>query len=93
MAKYLVAFDVRNAFNSLRWDVIHTELKNRNAPGYLRKIMKGYLSDQWVRLHLAKDPPNTGWRWGSHRDRSLGRPCETWCMIVYSRDLWALGVK
>ena len=37
----LVAFDVRNAFNSLRWDVIHKELENRNAPGDLKKNNEG----------------------------------------------------
>lgn len=49
-----MAFDVRNAFNSLRWDVIHKELENRNAFCYLKKIMKGDRSDRWVRLHLSE---------------------------------------
>ena len=49
----IVTFDIRNAFNSLRWDVIHAELERRCAPVYLQKILKGYLSDRWVVYHHA----------------------------------------
>ena len=48
----IVTFDVRNAFNSLRWDVIHEELERRGAPAYLKKMLRNYLSDGWVILHL-----------------------------------------
>ena len=50
----LITFDIRNAFNTLSWDVIHAELERRCAPLYLRKIMEGYLSDRWVVYHHAE---------------------------------------
>ena len=102
----LVAFDVRNAFNSLRWDLIHKELENRNASGYLKQIMKGYLSDRWVRLHLAEGsiehrmevgvPQGTvigPTLWNLVYDRLLKRPVSPACEVIGYADDIALLVS
>lgn len=44
----LVTLDVRNAFNSLKWDKIVQELERRRVSGRLRKVIQNYLSDRQV---------------------------------------------
>ena len=42
----LVTIDVKNAFNSLNWNVVRKALRNANVPLYLRGIVNSYLSDR-----------------------------------------------
>ncbi|PHT96528.1 hypothetical protein BC332_34546 [Capsicum chinense] len=44
----LIGIDVKNAFNSLRWADIISELKKQNVPAYLVAIMQSYLEDRFV---------------------------------------------
>lgn len=39
----LVNFDVRNTFNTLRWEDIFAELRSRGVPGYLVRLLGAYL--------------------------------------------------
>ncbi|VVC46488.1 Endonuclease/exonuclease/phosphatase,Reverse transcriptase domain [Cinara cedri] len=47
----VVALDVQNAFNSARWDRIESALRKRNAPGYIVKIVRSYLSGRTLRFN------------------------------------------
>ncbi|KAL4082363.1 hypothetical protein QTP88_030019 [Uroleucon formosanum] len=42
----LVTLDVRNAFNSLRWPVIDSALRDMNTPEYLVRMLRSWLSDR-----------------------------------------------
>uniref|UniRef100_A0A6V7LWW6 Reverse transcriptase domain-containing protein n=1 Tax=Bracon brevicornis TaxID=1563983 RepID=A0A6V7LWW6_9HYME len=50
----LAALDVKNAFNSARWDAISQALDRLQVPKYLRRIIKSYLSDSFTRLRMGK---------------------------------------
>ena len=43
-----VSFDIANAFNSLPWPVIRRALVEKGVPGYLRRVLDGYLSGKWL---------------------------------------------
>jgi len=43
-----VSFDIANAFNSLPWPVIRRALVEKEIPGYLWRVLDGYLSDRWL---------------------------------------------
>lgn len=47
----LIMLDVGNAFNTLRWDVIHRELEAKNFPEYLKGFVKGYFRERTVRYY------------------------------------------
>lgn len=53
----LVTFDVRNAFNTLRWTDIFAELKARRVPRYLRRLLGSYFRRRGITYHSE-----TGWR-------------------------------
>lgn len=38
-----VSLDIRNAFNSIRWDTIERSMQNKNFPVYLRRCVSTYL--------------------------------------------------
>jgi len=42
----LVTFDVKNAFNSLRWPVIDETLRNKDIPEYIVLMIRSWLSDR-----------------------------------------------
>lgn len=44
----LILLDVKNAFNSLRWDSVIKEMKRRNFPHKIIKLIRSYLSDRWL---------------------------------------------
>lgn len=45
----MVTFDVRNAFNSVRWvDILDVLERRFKVPGYLRMIISDYLNDRWL---------------------------------------------
>ena len=42
---------MKNAFNTLRWDVIHRELQARDFAEYLKGVIKGYFRERTVRYY------------------------------------------
>ena len=44
----MVTLDVKNAFNTLGWDLILAELDRRGVSRAVLRVMKDYLSDRWV---------------------------------------------
>ncbi|XP_076301777.1 uncharacterized protein LOC143219856 [Lasioglossum baleicum] len=44
----MIALDIRNAFNTLRWSLIRDELKRRNTPEYLQKIIANYFEKRKI---------------------------------------------
>lgn len=49
-----VSIDIANAFNSLPWPKIHDALRDKGFPFYIRRIMRGYLSNRWIEF-IASD--------------------------------------
>lgn len=43
-----VAFDIQNAFNTLPWEGVLDECRNRSLPLYLQKVLKSYLSERTI---------------------------------------------
>lgn len=41
----IITLDIKNAFNSSSWSAVFTELKNREIPLYLGKILVDYFMD------------------------------------------------
>lgn len=50
----LVTLDVKNAFNSARWDLIKRELREKILPVYLQNILDSYLEDRTIRTRKNK---------------------------------------
>lgn len=46
----IMCIDVKNAFNSLRWEVILKEAKSRSLPSNLTRVLANYLKDRFVVL-------------------------------------------
>lgn len=44
----LVSIDIRNAFNSARWDICIEAIRRKGVPTYLLRMMDNYLRDRWV---------------------------------------------
>ena len=44
----IITLDIKSAFNSASWSAIFTELKNREIPLYLRKILVDYFMDRQI---------------------------------------------
>lgn len=42
----MVLLEVKNAFNSVDWDVILKSLAKREVPDYLKRILESYLQDR-----------------------------------------------
>lgn len=47
---FVVSHDIRNAFNSIPWRLIHDELKRKNFPPYIRRLIDSYLSDRFIQF-------------------------------------------
>lgn len=43
-----VSIDIKNAFNSLPWDVIRNALRRKRFPDYIRRIVDNYLQDRSI---------------------------------------------
>lgn len=43
-----VAFDIKNAFNTLPWKAVLEECRVRSVPPYLQKVLKNYLSERTI---------------------------------------------
>ena len=50
----MVALDIKNAFNTLRWRRILEETKEGRFPGQLMKILNDYLSDRIIVAHCQE---------------------------------------
>lgn len=44
----LVSIDIRNAFNSVRWENCIEALETKSVPAYLTRMLDNYLSERWV---------------------------------------------
>ena len=44
----LISIDIRNAFNTARWNICIEAMVRKNVPDYLLRMIDDYLSDRWV---------------------------------------------
>ena len=44
----LISIDIRNAFNTARWNICIEAMVRKKVPDYLLRIIDDYLSDRWV---------------------------------------------
>ena len=44
----LVSIDIRNAFNTARWNICIEAMMRKKVPDYLLRMIDDYLSDRWV---------------------------------------------
>ena len=51
--------DIRNAFNSARWDRILESLSKMEVPGYLQKIVMNYFKDRILKYDTEEGPKVT----------------------------------
>ncbi|XP_043476282.1 uncharacterized protein LOC122507561 [Leptopilina heterotoma] len=82
----LVSIDIRNAFNSAKWDNCMEAMRCKGVPTYLLRMMDNYLSDRWVvyesdACHIkekmtcgAPQGSKVGWRPRAHRKIQSGNP-------------------
>ena len=61
----LVTFDVRNAFNTVTWSLIVSELKRRGISKYLINIIESYFKDRWITISGLKRQMKVGVPQGS----------------------------
>lgn len=50
----VIALDVKNAFNSLKWKSIYKELVDRDIPRYLIKVIKNYFQDRNIEYQTGE---------------------------------------
>lgn len=62
----LIALDIKNAFNSLRWCDILISMAEREFPAYIRKLVASYLSNRIIRFE--------GKEWFIQEEMSCGAP-------------------
>lgn len=61
----VVALDVRNAFNTARWENIVAELEARRVPGYLLQMIQAYFTDRFIQSGKIKRRTTMGVPQGS----------------------------
>ena len=44
----LISIDIRNAFNTTRWNICIDAIVRKKVPNYLLRMIDDYLSDRWV---------------------------------------------
>ena len=44
----LISIDIRNAFNTARWNICIEAMVRKKVPDYLLRMIDDYLSDRWV---------------------------------------------
>ena len=44
----LIGIDIRNAFNTMMWNICIEAMMRKKVPGYLLRMIDDYLSDRWV---------------------------------------------
>lgn len=61
----LILLDVRNAFNTMKWDVILSALERKGISTYLRRIISSYLQDRALHTDHSKREVTAGVPQGS----------------------------
>ena len=44
----LISIDIRNAFNTARWNICIEAMVRKKVPDYLLQVIDDYQSDRWV---------------------------------------------
>ena len=44
----LISIDIRNAFNTAKWNICIEAMIRKKVPDYLLRMIDDYLSDRWV---------------------------------------------
>lgn len=52
----MATLDVRNAFNSAKWNCIMRALSGANVPGYLRRMVASYFTDRILKYDIEDGP-------------------------------------
>ena len=68
----MVTIDVRNAFNTLSWDLILEELGARGVPQVIRALLGDYFSDRVVVVHNEEEHVEMGIRAGVPQGSVIG---------------------
>ena len=68
----MVTIDVRNAFNTLSWDLILEELGVRGVPQVIRTLLGDYFSDRVVVVHNEEEHVEMGVRAGVPQGSVIG---------------------
>ena len=50
----LISIDIRNAFNTARWNICVKAMERKKVPDYLLRMIDDYLSDRWVIYECGK---------------------------------------
>ena len=50
----LISIDIRNAFNTARWNICIEAMVRKKVPDYLLRMIDDYLSDRWVITRTTK---------------------------------------
>ena len=50
----LISIDIRNAFNTARWNICIEAMVRKKAPDYLLRMIDDYLSDRWMIYEVDK---------------------------------------
>ena len=51
----LISIDIRNAFNTAKWNICIEAMMRKKVPDYLLRIIDDYLSDRWVKYEGDKE--------------------------------------
>ena len=62
----LIGIDIRNAFNTARWNICIEAMVRKKVPDYLLRIIDDYLSDRWVIYE--------GDKWSLKEEMTCGTP-------------------
>ena len=62
----LVSIDIRNAFNTTRWNICIEAMVRKKVPDYLLRMIDDYLSDRWVIYE--------GDKWSLKEEMTCGAP-------------------
>ena len=44
----MISIDIRNAFNTARWDICIEAMVRKKVPDYVLRMIDDYVSDRWV---------------------------------------------
>ena len=78
----VVILDVKNAFNSARWDQIREALAKINVPGYLQRMVKNYFRDRILKYDTGDGPKTYAVTIGVPQGSVLGPLLGTLCMMA-----------
>ena len=73
----LISIDIRNAFNTARWNICIEAMARKKVPDYLLRTIDDYLSDRWVIYE--------GDKWSFKEEMTCGAPQESRvCPLVWN---------